>query len=77
MKTMGTHRRRTVLLAAGGVLCATFPTLALMPLRQARVLSDPSYFMGVGFCLGLAVVMLVLAFQALLQSKRAPVLREE
>ena len=70
MNLRNSHRRQTVLLAVGGVLCATFPTLVLMPLRQAGELHDPPYFMGVGFCLGVAVVLLVLAVRTMWEGKQ-------
>ncbi len=76
MNTIEPHRRRIALLASSGVLCATFPTLALLPLRQSHVLSDAPYFMGVGFCLGVAVVLLVLAMKATLHVRPPASLRE-
>lgn len=69
MKTLSPERRRTVLFASCGVLLATFPILALLPLRQAHRLSDPPYFMGAGLCIGLAVACLAIAIQSLVKSK--------
>jgi len=65
--------------AALGSILATFPALALLPLRQAHWLSDPPYFMGVGFCLGLSVACLAraLAFVGRNKSQSSTILRPE
>jgi hypothetical protein len=65
--------------AALGSILATFPALALLPLRQAHWLSDPPYFMGVGFCLGLSIACLTkaLAFVRGNRSQSSTILRPE
>ena len=68
-RQLSPERRQVVLFAACGAMLATMPLLALLPLRQAHFLSDPPYFMGVGFCLGLSVACLCKAFTGLIGSK--------
>ena len=64
------ERRRGVIFAAAAVILATFPTLVLLPMRQAHWLSDPPYFMGTGFCLALAIVCLTKAIAVQMKKKQ-------
>ena len=68
-KQLSVERRQVVIFASCGSMLAIFPLLALLPLRQAQLLSDPPYFMGVGLCLGLAIACLTKAFAGLTRSK--------
>jgi hypothetical protein len=60
-KQLSVEKRAVVLFGACGAILATFPTLVLLPMRHARWISDPPYFMGVGFCLALSIVCLAKA----------------
>jgi hypothetical protein len=58
-----------VLFAVCGAMLATCPSLVMLPLRHSHVLSDPPYFMGVGFCLGLSIACLIKAFAGFVGTK--------
>ncbi len=68
-KPLSLKRRQIVLFAVCGAMLATFPLLVLLPLRQAHLVSDPPYFMGVGLCLGLSIACLAKAFAGLIGGK--------
>jgi hypothetical protein len=68
-KALSPERRQAVVFAACATILATFPSLALLPLRQAHWLSDPPYFMVTGLCIGLSTVCLAKAIIVLKRTK--------
>jgi hypothetical protein len=68
-KALSAERRRAVVFASCATILATFPSLAMLPLRQAHWLSDPPYFLVTGLCIGLSTVCLAKAIIVLMKNK--------